>query len=1258
MGWRGDPRLRVYAVIATALFVLLVPASALADTTVGFDDLSNGASVTNQYANAGGAGQGFVLGPIPGPEGQVPIWADQATVTSASTQAHSPPNVLEIDCHSCDANESVAEGTFQVPRSHVYAYVGLLGAPTSPPCTPGSTADNCVTVTLTAYDAGGNVVGTPDSVTVTQGAGINTLISVTAPSEEIAGFAFTSANNTEVAIDDFSFDIPTAPPPPDFSITPERGDVSFVQGTSATDAIDIDRLAGSTGGVSFSASGLPTGVTASFAPNPAGAGQTVMTLSAAPNAPPSPNHFLPITVTGTPQSAAAGTAARSATVSIYVSPAFGITVKGSTSVDLSACTADVPLAINRDPSFPGPVSLSTSGLPAGVSATFSPSPVTFSGSATTEDATLTLNIPRTGFTTIRRTATITASDPPYAPETATISVGGTCALLYDSEILSMQITQGTQLPVLPQRDASNPGAPITYASIGDQAPSGTQEALAELAAFKPTVVRVYADLKYGPVDGLQVPAELEGYTRNTNGNLVPLPGSPIMPVASPPGNLLPNLGAFGSEFLQNNYAGVYTFVLPTSWEKGKIQLQAQLLPSQPSSLPPVSARELGARAAALPGQAPVWAPCTTSSCLTDNEFTISEIPFLYTFGVTIRPLAMIVTHPYDATLPDPASVFQWASVVTPIPLTIEPYASTIDISGDVGKDNSKGAATIDMLNKVNQYVCNDGQPSHGWDVGVEHNDIRSAQANYYCTLWNTGLSFDDTPVSFAFVNAPEPLASVAHELYHLFGRYHASAGCGAGVGISGSGTQPTETWPPDQQGDLQSIGLAPAEAGYPFPYEVIPDSAAEGSQWFDFLSYCQNVSDGDPLTGNRNAWVSVHNWNAVLSEFGFSAGARDRLVHHAVPKGPKVHSLEVTASVQPGGATTIEDVVPVDAPLVTPKPSGYKLIATNAIGATVAQGPMEASYGHVDLRPPYPIVTLTGVIPAAGATAVRIVADGTTIASRTESSHAPIARITRLPSFKRAGATLDWHASEVGGATLDVEVDYSGDGGRTWHAIWIGANSGSAFVPARYLYRSSNARLRVVVNDGFRTASAISRRFRAPGAPPSVHITLPMSSGTKQSNAAPLVLSGQAFDDSSKVLSGKRLRWLLGGRLLGTGSEITATGLPAGRHRITLVATDRFGRRGSASIAVILSATRPVFIVLRVPRSVGRTARVVRVTIASSLSTTLTVHAPGLHLQRFTVGRSARRLKVRIRRGRATLALKLALGPRGLARNVTVSIRR
>ena len=41
---------------------------------------------------------------------------------------------------------------------------------------------------------------------------------------------------------------------------------------------------------------------------------------------------------------------------------------------------------------------------------------------------------------------------------------------------------------------------------------------------------------------------------------------------------------------------------------------------------------------------PTWAPCTTSECQVDNKFAISEIPFLYTFGVTIRPIKDIGGH--------------------------------------------------------------------------------------------------------------------------------------------------------------------------------------------------------------------------------------------------------------------------------------------------------------------------------------------------------------------------------------------------------------------------------------------------------------------------------------------------------------------------------------------------------------------------------------------------------------------------------------
>ncbi len=289
----------------------------------------------------------------------------------------------------------------------------------------------------------------------------------------------------------------------------------------------------------------------------------------------------------------------------------------------------------------------------------------------------------------------------------------------------MQITQGTQLPVLPKRNPSNPGAPITYASIGQQAPGGTQEALALLAAFKPTIVRVYADLKYGPANGIQVPAVLNGYTTDVHGNQVPLPGSPILPVATP-GNLTPDLeGAFGDDFLQDNYVGVYTFALPSSWERGKVELQAQLLPSQPSSLPPVASAQAVARTANVPGQPPVWAPCTTSSCQIDNKFAISQIPFLYTFPVTIRPLAMIVTHPYDATLPDPGTVFKWAGVVTPMPMIIEPYAGTIDISARSARTTATGPRRSRCSTRSTTTSVTTGRPT---TAGTSASSTRTSAA--------------------------------------------------------------------------------------------------------------------------------------------------------------------------------------------------------------------------------------------------------------------------------------------------------------------------------------------------------------------------------------------------------------------------------------------------------------------------------------------------------------------------------------------------
>jgi hypothetical protein len=1237
------------------MMVLLVPGSAWADTKVDFDGYAPGTTITNQYADLGGVGQGVTFGPLPGGAGQglLPV-----TLTAPAGQAQSGTQVADIShCFACEFYVPNTTGTFAVPRSAVSVDVGYLGTDTS--CSGGAMDAACAFVTLLAFDSAGHQVAASPQTLVKEAAGVHTQLSVSSPTAIIVGFEVTartdgSDDDKQIAIDDLSFDTPSAPAPPDFTLGAGSGDVRVVQGASATDTIAIGRLAGSAGNIRLDVSGLPSGVHAQFAPDPADGTASTLTLSADPTAPPIYGGDVAVTVTGTPQDPSAGTVSHSLILDVGVLPAFFVAIQGSTNISLSPCTITVPVQVGRAASFPGPVSLSVTGLPPGVQAAFNPTEVTFPNGVFAQAVTLTLTAPVTGFTVFSRTATIHATAPPFTEEDTTFKVGGTCAPKFDPEVLSMQITQGTQLPVLPQRNPSNPGAPIPYVTIGQAATPGTQQALANLAAFKSTVVRVYADLRYGPASGILVPAELKGYSYDSSGDLVSLPGSPLLPMTTP-GKLTPGLSGFGPDFLQDNYTGVYTFVLPSSWERGKVELEADLLPAQSDQLPPLKVQAT-AHTAALPGQPPAWAPCTTSACQIDNKFAIGEIPFFYTFPFEIRPLAMIVTNPYDATLPDPNTVFQWARVVTPIPLIVEPYADTIDIGDQVGKGNSSLQVTAELLDRVRHYVCNHGEPAHGADVGIEHNDIRSAKANGTC--WQElGLDTHD----FAFVNAPEPLTSVTHELFHLLGRPHASAGCGAAV-LPGGGTQSAEPWPPDQNGFLQSVGLAPAPSGYPFPYEVIPASASP-TQWFDFMSYCANVSDGDPLgilqNGSAaNAWVSVHNWNAILASFGYlSADVTRSAVAKAHAAANAVASLQVTASVDRDGHVTIVDVNPVKAPPQPASGSPYHLIATTSTGRAPIDVPMLASFGHVDAKPPQPILTLTAVVPAAGVTSVAVASNGVTLATRKKSAHPPTVTIPQLPSFHASNAVARWRATDRDRDALDVEIDYSGDGGRSWNPVWMGPNRGSALLPARYLFRSTHARIRVVVDDGFQTTTAVSRRFSSPGAPPSVRILIPWP-GLRQPNDAPLVLSGQAFDDQSRLLAGHQLRWTLGRRLLGTGSQITVSGLPAGVRRIDLVARDRFGRTGVASLVVRLRAARPLFLTLQAPRALGRRARSLRLTVSSSLDATLVVRVAGLRPQRFAVGRRTRHLTVHILRSRNLLSLRLSLSAGGLARATALNVPR
>ncbi len=288
-------------------------------------------------------------------------------------QAQSGDQVGDIFCTdppACgEGAASRTRGRFDTTVSMVRVYVGFLA-----PGSPGTS------VTLEAYDGGGGLLG---SSSVTPGAGIKTPVTYTSATPNIASFIVSAPNSATapVAIDDITFTTPATPPPPDFSLTADLGTVTLRQGTSVDVPITINRVNGSTGNITFAASGLPSGVTAEFIPNPATGTATTLRLTAADDAPPpaAGDTFPEFTVTATP-SASAGASPRSFTKTIRIERNFTVEIAGgAAAVALPSCLdLEVPVLVRRGSTFTGSVDLTASfpaGNSAGIGASFEPATV-------------------------------------------------------------------------------------------------------------------------------------------------------------------------------------------------------------------------------------------------------------------------------------------------------------------------------------------------------------------------------------------------------------------------------------------------------------------------------------------------------------------------------------------------------------------------------------------------------------------------------------------------------------------------------------------------------------------------------------------------------------------------------------------------------------------------------------------------------------------------------------------------------------------
>jgi glucuronoarabinoxylan endo-1,4-beta-xylanase len=178
-----------------------------------------------------------------------------------------------------------------------------------------------------------------------------------------------------------------------FSLKPSSSSLSVTQGASGTDTITVTDVSPFSGSVTLAASGLPSGVTAAFATNPA-TSTSVLTLTASSSA---ATGSSTVTITGTSGSLSATTTI-ALTVSAASAGSFSLKPSASTLTVKQGASGTDTITVTDVSPFSGSVTLAASGLPSGVTAAFATNPatstsvltLTASSSAATGSSTVTI----------------------------------------------------------------------------------------------------------------------------------------------------------------------------------------------------------------------------------------------------------------------------------------------------------------------------------------------------------------------------------------------------------------------------------------------------------------------------------------------------------------------------------------------------------------------------------------------------------------------------------------------------------------------------------------------------------------------------------------------------------------------------------------------------------------------------------------------------------------------------------------------------
>lgn len=676
----------------------------------------------------------------------------------------------------------------------------------------------------------------------------------------------------------------------------------------------------------------------------------------------------------------------------------------------------------------------------------------------------------------------------------------------------------------------------------------------DLVAGHPTVVRGYAHLATS-TDGAsyQINATLTG---KLNGQ--PLPGGPLYPLKSV---IIDQLKS--KEVMRTDTKLTFIFVLPESWVKNTSSALTLAMTVNPTGNHPPE--NVGAN------------PLANNTVTATAHIGRGATPCLIMMPVRADDMPSVGAEP-----PGMAQKVARARSLLPVSdFRVFGYKTTLRKNGgdyDMDKDNTDpldddddGARTdLNALDALLSLSWQNRCTSIHW-VGLLHPDD---------PVWFGGVANGNDNVLVAKLSG----VTLAHELGHNFGRRHINCGnFPAGQdNFDPTPYDPCHLYYTDQILEntyygLDFFDLNNVTAKQPQLYSDIMSYSNPHWPSFVYWQTLQNTipdfHQGLPLAGlaasEQNALSTMVTASAVLYVNGtlnFDAdtaafGTVYKLSADVAPVSKVTQSLqEQQAAFVTSSATATSGTMAHD----TGNAVIRQLDANNVVLSETAAITKEFSL-HSGGQHRYSFSQYMAFNPQTAK--VQLLAEGRIIAERAASANPPTLTLASPLLDDAAGTvTLGWSASDSDGDALHAMILYSNDDGATWLPLDKNVRGLEATFSTQSLAGGTNARLRLIVDDGFNTAVATSTPFTV-----AKHAPTPVIDGVIEGERLPYTatttLYGLALDVDEGSLGSAQVTWSLSGpsSRVYSGTQVILAGLAPGAYSMSLSAIDSDGMTATAT---------------------------------------------------------------------------------------------